>query len=61
MPPLKEIISGVEKRLILEALESVNWSQVKAARRLGISQRVLNYKIKKYRITIKPKTRREKG
>ena len=52
---LKETIAEVEKRCILEALEATNWVQSRAAKKLGISQRILGYKIKKYGITIKPK------
>lgn len=40
-----------EKKLILETLERVGWIQKKAAEILGLSPRVLNYKIKKYSIT----------
>lgn len=53
--PLKDTIEAVEKLHILEALEVTNWIQAKAAKRLGISQRALSYKIKKYEITIKHK------
>ena len=52
---LKEIITELEKKMILEAMDSVGGNQTKAARRLGISQRVMGYKLKKYKITIKPK------
>lgn len=51
--PLKEIIGEVEKKHIVEALESSGWIQAKAARALNVSQRVLGYKIKKYGITLK--------
>ena len=40
-----------EKALILHALEDNLWVQKQAARRLGISPRALNYKIKKFKIT----------
>ncbi len=40
-----------EKELILHALENTLWVQKKAAKRLGISPRALNYKIKKFGIT----------
>lgn len=58
LPQLKETIAEVEKRLIVETLKEVNWIQARAARKLGISPRMLSYKIKKYGITIKPKKRR---
>lgn len=60
MVPLKEAIAKVEKGLILEALEASGWIQARAARALGISQRVLNYKIKKYGILLKPGREEEK-
>ncbi len=40
-----------EKAKILNALKKTNWIQKKAAQLLGISPRMLNYKIKKYGIT----------
>jgi DNA-binding NtrC family response regulator len=48
-----------EKELILRALEENLWVQKEAARRLGISPRALNYKIKKLHIT-HPHWRRNK-
>jgi transcriptional regulator with GAF, ATPase, and Fis domain len=40
-----------EKELILEALEESLWIQKDAAKRLCITPRALNYKIKKYGIS----------
>ena len=40
-----------EKEMIIQALEKSLWIQKDAARLLGISPRVLNYKIKKFDIT----------
>ena len=40
----------MEKKLILEALEKANWVQKEAARFLGVSRRVMHYKIQKYGI-----------
>jgi DNA-binding NtrC family response regulator len=40
-----------ERRLVLEALEACGWVQKLAARRLGISSRALNYRIRKLGIT----------
>lgn len=53
-------MSEVEKKCIRDALEATNWVQIRAAKMLGITQRMLGYKIKKYGITIKPKQRRRK-
>lgn len=57
---LKDIVLEVEKKCIRDALEATNWVQIRAAKMLGITQRMLGYKIKKYGITIKPKQRRRK-
>ncbi len=40
----------MEKRLILEALERANWVQKEAAEFLGVSRRVMHYKIQKFGI-----------
>ena len=50
---LKEIVASVERMYILQALEEMNWIQSRAAKRLGITQRMMGYKIKKYRIILK--------
>ncbi len=45
---LRERIDSLEKELIKEALESSEGNQTRAAQALGISERVLRYKLKKY-------------
>ncbi len=56
-PPVEEMelpqdlqgkIEALEKREIVCALEEANWVQTRAAESLGISERVLRYKMKKY-------------
>jgi len=47
---LSERLSAVEKEMLMTALESAGWVQTRAAESLGISERVLRYKVKKYRI-----------
>jgi len=47
---LQERLTTVEQQMILEALEQNNWVQTRAADSLGISERVLRYKIGKYGI-----------
>ena len=47
---LFEIIQNIEKEIILETLKKNNWIQTKTAEELGISERVLRYKIKKYKL-----------
>ena len=41
-------VEGLERRMIRDALGSVDGVQTKAAERLGISERVLRYKLRKY-------------
>lgn len=45
-------LEGGERKLILEALERSHWVQKDAARLLGISRKVLHYKIRKFGIQI---------
>ena len=47
----KATLKENEKKMILEALEGSNWVQKNAALKLGISKRVMHYKIKNYGIT----------
>jgi Nif-specific regulatory protein len=48
-----EIIANKEKELIIDALKKTGGRQRNAAKELGITERILGYKIKKYKI--KPK------
>ena len=50
MESLTERIQDIEKEEILNALMECNWVMSKAARKLGITERMIGYKIKKYRI-----------
>lgn len=45
---LEERLEAVERELLLSALEKKDWVQTQAAELLGISERVLRYKMKKY-------------
>lgn len=47
---MPEYLERQERALILEALKENNWVQKDAAEQLGISPRVLCYKIKKLKI-----------
>ena len=47
---LEEHLTVIERRLIVEALEKHDWIQTRAAKALGLSERVLRYKINKYKI-----------
>lgn len=50
MGTLTEKVKGIEKEEILNALRECNWVMSKAARKLGITERMIAYKIKKYEI-----------
>lgn len=50
MESLTEKIQEIERGEILNALRESNWVMSKAARRLGITERMIGYKIKKYKI-----------
>ncbi|MFO7774386.1 MAG: sigma-54 dependent transcriptional regulator [Candidatus Hydrogenedentota bacterium] len=45
---LEAMISGIEIKLIQQALEKTKYSQVKAAKLLGLTTRSLRYRLKKY-------------
>ena len=53
MGTLKEKIKGMEREEIIQALKECNWVMAKAARQLGITERMIGYKIKKYGLRIK--------
>ena len=53
MVTLKEKLEDVEKQEIGSALKECNWIMAKAARKLGITERMIGYKIKKYGLRIK--------
>lgn len=48
MSMLKDRIGEIEKNEIITALKECNWVMAKAARQLGITGRMIGYKIKKY-------------
>jgi transcriptional regulator with GAF, ATPase, and Fis domain len=47
-----------ERDLLVEALESTNWRQKEAASKLGISPRVLNYKMSQWGLRPKDRVKR---
>ncbi|MBI5167656.1 MAG: sigma-54-dependent Fis family transcriptional regulator [candidate division NC10 bacterium] len=47
---LPSLLEGIERRMIVEALQKSQGVQTKAAELLGISERMLRYKLKKYGI-----------
>jgi Nif-specific regulatory protein len=50
MDSLKERIRDLEREEILNALRQCEWVMARAARRLGITERMIGYKIRKYGI-----------
>ncbi|HHN65739.1 MAG TPA: hypothetical protein ENK09_10300 [Nitrospirae bacterium] len=47
---LKKKVEDLERQEIINALQRSNWVKARAARMLGITERMINYKIKKYGI-----------
>ncbi len=50
MKSLKGKIESFERHEIIKALKESNWVQAGAARKIGITERMIGYKIKKYGI-----------
>jgi two-component system NtrC family response regulator len=48
---IKDVVESMEKKMIMEALVKSDWVQTRAASIIGISERMLRYKIKKYNIS----------
>ncbi len=53
MDTLKQKIQGIEREEIFNALRECNWVMARAARKLGITERMIGYKVMKYGIRIK--------
>lgn len=51
LPPTGIRLDDLERNTIIEALKMTNWVQKDAAELLGVSRRVLNYKVKIHNIT----------
>ncbi len=50
MDTLKNKIQDLEKESILNALKECGWVKACAARKIGITERMIGYKIRKYGI-----------
>lgn len=50
---LRNRIKEMEREEIINALRECNWVMARAARQLGITERMIGYKIKKYGIRVK--------
>jgi len=53
---IRGTVESIERSMIIEALVNADWVQTKAAAALGLSERMLRYKIKKYGISRSPRT-----
>ena len=51
IPPSGILLKDMEKFLVIETLKMCNWIQKDAAEMLGISKRVMNYKVKQYNLS----------
>ena len=50
MVSLKIKVEDMEKEEIIKALRKCEWVKIRAAKHLGITERMIGYKIKKYGI-----------
>ena len=50
MVSLKDKLKDIERVEIINALDDCNWVMAMAARILGITERMIGYKVKKYNI-----------
>ena len=50
MNTLRDKVKELEREAIVDALSECGWIMAKAARQLGITERMIGYKIKKYGI-----------
>lgn len=50
MVSLRDKVKEIEKEEIINALKDCKWVMSRAARKLGITERMIGYKVKKYKI-----------
>ena len=50
MDSLREKVREIEKEEIINAMQECKWVMSRAARKLGITERMIGYKIRKYGI-----------
>lgn len=50
MDSLRDKVQDMEREEIINALKECNWVMAKAARKLGITERMIGYKMEKYGI-----------
>jgi Nif-specific regulatory protein len=51
MDSLREKVREIEKEEIINAMRECKWVMSRAAKKLGITERMIGYKIKKYNIS----------
>jgi Nif-specific regulatory protein len=56
MESLIEKVKEIEKKEIINVLKDCKWIMSRAARKLGITERMIGYKVKKYKIQNKENT-----
>jgi Nif-specific regulatory protein len=61
MTTLKDKIEEMERDEIRNAMNECGWVMARAARKLGITERMIGYKIKKYGIRKEVKDERSKS
>ena len=57
LPPKGISLGGVERELLLQALEACDWNQARAARYLGLTRKTLIYRMHKYNLVEPPASR----
>ena len=50
---LPDVLNGIEKKMVVRALENAEYVQARAAENLGITKSLLQYKMKKYGLQLK--------
>jgi transcriptional regulator with GAF, ATPase, and Fis domain len=50
MGSLREKVKEIEREEILNAMRTCNWIMARAAKKLDITERMIGYKIRKYKI-----------
>ncbi|RMF84737.1 MAG: sigma-54-dependent Fis family transcriptional regulator [Nitrospinota bacterium] len=58
---LPQVLEALERQMILRALEQHDYVQTRAAEELGISERVLRYKLKKHGLTVRSAEGEQQG
>ena len=61
MGSLTDKVREIEREEILNALRECNWIMSRAARELGITERMIGYKIRKYKIRKEEMTGNDKS